>query len=214
MKLKMLSMFFPATILLAGCVSDPEPVMEISTVSTVSVAENVSQPTSSTSQTLPPRVTFKLTTADVKSTVEHMVKSLDSDEALIREVAGGRPVLDIALLKSRIRQRIDLRLITNSIRTQLIRSRKFRFVDDSTADVDLAFMNNQALNGMVDPSKVIPTGKQSAAQMYLYGDIRELVNPENAEHYYKVTLNLKDLRSGEIVWTDEKDILLARPLSD
>ena len=44
--------------------------------------------------------------------------------------------------------------------------------------------------------------------MYLYGALTEMRQQVNGvtDRYYKFTLNLKDLRSGEIIWSDEQEI--------
>ena len=81
-------------------------------------------------------------------------------------------------------------------------------MDRTTAGDDLQFMNDQALNGMTDPTKAVAMGQQSAAQMYLYGALTEMRQKVGGvtDRYFKFTLNLKDLRSGEIIWTDEQEI--------
>ena len=145
---------------------------------------------------------------DVRRTVEKMVDSMLADQEFIAEVGGKRPVLDISGIKNRSSMHLDMASITDSIRTKLIRSRRFRFMDRTTSADDLQFMNDQALNGMTDQSKAVRTGQQSAAQLYLYGALTEMRQQVNGvtDRYYKFTLNLKDLRSGEIVWTDEQEI--------
>jgi uncharacterized protein (TIGR02722 family) len=157
---------------------------------------------------------------DVRRTVEKMVDSMLADAEVIREVGGNRPVLDISGIKNRSTMHLDMNMITSSIRTKLIRSRMFRFVDSSTSAIDLKTMNDQALNGLVDPNKAVRAGQQSAAQMYLYGELSEMRQSvddtsenwlnitfsKTTDRYFKFNLNLKDLRSGEIVWTDEQEI--------
>jgi len=152
--------------------------------------------------------TAALEPQDVRRTVEKMVDSMLADQEFIKEVGGSRPVLDITGLKNRSTMHLDMKSITDSIRTKLLRSRKFRFMDQSTSGDDLKMMNDQALNGMTDSTKAVRMGQQSAAQMYLYGDLSEMRSQENdvTDRYFKFTLNLKDLRSGEIVWTDEQEI--------
>ena len=157
---------------------------------------------------------------DVRRTVEKMVDSMITDADVIKEVGGNKPVLDITGIKNRSTMHIDMNMITSSIRTKLIRSRLFRFVDRTTAADDLQFMNDQALNGLVDQRKAVRAGQQSAAQMILYGELSEMRQnvhdasenwmnitfSETTDRYYKFNLNLKDLRTGEIVWTDEQEI--------
>ncbi len=145
---------------------------------------------------------------DVRRTVEKMVDSMLADQEFIAEIGGKRPVLDITGLKNRSSMHLDMASITSSIRTKLLRSRRFRFMDRSTSADDLQFMNDQALNGMTDQSKAVKMGRQSAAQMYLYGELTEMRQHVDGvtDRYYKFTLNLKDIGSGEIVWSDEQEI--------
>ena len=157
---------------------------------------------------------------DVRRTVEKMVDSMLADAEVIKEVGGNRPVLDISGIKNRSTMHLDMNMITSSIRTKLIRSRMFKFVDSSTSAADLQTMNDQALNGLVDPNKAVRAGQQSAAQMYLYGELSEMRQDvedatenwlpitfsKSTDRYFKFNLNLKDLRTGEIVWTDEQEI--------
>ena len=152
--------------------------------------------------------TAALEPQDVRRTVEKMVDSMLADQDFIAEVGGRRPVLDITGLKNRSTMHLDMASITDSIRTKLVRSRKFRFMDRTTSADDLQFMNDQALNGLTDAKKAVRAGKQSAAQMYLYGALTEMRSQTNGvtDRYFKFTLNLKDLSSGELVWTDEQEI--------
>ena len=153
-------------------------------------------------------MTAALEPQDVRRTVEKMVDSMLADQEFIAEVGGKRPVLDITGIKNRSSMHLDMRSITSSIRTKLLRSRRFRFMDRSTAADDLQIMNDQALNGMTDQSKAVKMGRQSAAQMYLYGELSEMRQHVDGvtDRYYKFTLNLKDIGSGEIVWSDEQEI--------
>ena len=152
--------------------------------------------------------TAALEPQDVRRTVEKMVDSMLADQDFIAEIGGRRPVLDITGIKNRSTMHLDMASITDSIRTKLIRSRKFRFMDRTNAADDLQFMNDQALNGLTDQKKAVRAGRQSAAQMYLYGALTEMRDHTNGvtDRYFKFTLNLKDLASGEIVWTDEQEI--------
>ena len=153
-------------------------------------------------------MTAALEPQDVRRTVEKMVDSMLADQEFIAESGGKRPVLDITGIKNRSSMHLDMRSITSSIRTKLLRSRRFRFMDRSTAADDLQIMNDQALNGMTDQSKAVKMGRQSAAQMYLYGELSEMRQHVDGvtDRYYKFTLNLKDIGSGEIVWSDEQEI--------
>lgn len=153
-------------------------------------------------------MTAALEPQDVRRTVEKMVDSMLADQQFIAEIGGSRPVLDITGIKNRSSMHLDMKSMTSSIRTKLLRSRRFRFMDRTTSADDLQFMNDQALNGMTDQTKAVRAGQQSAAQMYLYGELSEMRQHIDGvtDRYYKFTLNLKDLRTGELIWSDEQEI--------
>lgn len=152
--------------------------------------------------------TAALEPQDVRGVVEKMVDSMIEDDEIAKAFGGTRPVLDIDTFKNSTTMHLNMKSITDSIRTKLIRSRKFRFMDSSTSGTDLKRMNEQALNGLTDPSQAIAAGQQTAAQLYLYGDLSEMYSQTDdvTDRYYKFTLNLKDLRTGELLWSDEKEI--------
>ena len=145
---------------------------------------------------------------DVRRTIEKMVDSMLEDREFIAEYVAGKPVLDIGPMQNRSTMHLDMTSITDSIRTKLVRSRKFRFMDRTTSATDLQSMNDQALNGITDPTKAVSAGQQSAAQLYLYGALTEMRQQVDGvtDRYFKFTLNMKDLRTGEIAWTDEQEI--------
>lgn len=153
-------------------------------------------------------ITSKLEAQDFRRTAEKMVESLLVSEGVLEVTGGKRPVLDIEPIKNRTTQHFDVVSITDSIRTQLLRSGKFRFMDKSTSGTDIEFMDTQANLGLTDPTKAIRPGKQSAAQLFLYGAVTEHTTSAGrvTDRYFKFTLNLKDLTSGELVWADEKEI--------
>lgn len=153
-------------------------------------------------------MTAALEPQDVRRTVEKMVDSMLADQGFIMEVGGTRPILDIATIQNRSTMHLDTISITDSIRSKLLKSRRFRFMDRSTQTEDLGFINDQANTGLTDPNKAIKPGQQSAAQMYLYGALSEMRQTvgDVTDRYYKFTLNLKDLKSGELIWSDEQEI--------
>jgi len=153
-------------------------------------------------------MTSQIEPQDVRRTVEKMTESLISAPGVKEAVGGARPVLDIEPLKNRTMQHVDMVSITDSLRMQLLRSGLFRFVDKSTSGTDVEFMDAQAQLGLTDPKKAIKPGQQSAAQMYLTGALSEIKNQagRTVDQYYKFSMILKDLRSGEIVWADEREI--------
>jgi uncharacterized protein (TIGR02722 family) len=153
-------------------------------------------------------LTTRIEPQDIRRTVEKMSESLLSDPGVLDATKGEKPILDIEPMKNKSQMIVDMKSITDSVRMRLIRSRQFRFVDRSTSGADITIMDEQAQLGLTDPRKAIRGGKQSAAQMYLTGELTEMSNRVGriVDRYYKFSMILKDLRTGEIVWADEQEI--------
>jgi len=155
--------------------------------------------------------TTRIEPQDIRRTVEKMVESLLVAPGVKEFVSNRRPVLDVEPMKNRTTQHIDMLSLTESVRSQLLRSGMFRFVDRSstgTAAVDVERINQENMLGLVDASKAVKAGQQTALDMYLTGTLSEIknVSGRTTDQYYKFSMILKDLKSGEIVWTDEQEI--------
>jgi penicillin-binding protein activator len=153
----------------------------------------------------------KLEPQDIRRTVEKMVESLLVAPGVKEFVSNRRPVLDVEPMKNRTAQHVDMLSLTESVRMQLLRSGMFRFVDRSstgTAATDIERINQENMLGLVDSSKAVKAGSQTALDMYLTGSLSEIKNVEGrtTDQYYKFSMILKDLKSGEIVWADEQEI--------
>jgi hypothetical protein len=156
-------------------------------------------------------MTTRIEPQDIRRTVEKMVESLLVAPGVKEFVSNRRPVLDIEPMQNRTTQHIDMLSLTESVRMQLLRSGAFRFVDRSsvgTAATDIERMNQENQLGLVDASKAVKAGQQTALDMYLTGTLSEIknVNGRVSDQYYKFSMILKDLKSGEIVWADEQEI--------
>jgi hypothetical protein len=158
-----------------------------------------------------PAATTKIEPQDIRRTAEKMVESLLVAPGVKEFVSNRRPVLDVEPMQNRTTQHIDMLSLSESVRMQLLRSGMFRFVDRSstgTAAVDVERMNQESMLGLVDSSKAVKAGQQTALDMYLTGTLSEIKNVtgRTTDQYYKFSMILKDLKSGEIVWADEQEI--------
>lgn len=145
---------------------------------------------------------------DARRTVETMVDSMLEFPPLVDITSQRRPVVDVDKVQNRTMQHIDTASLTDSIRTKLLRSGKFRFMDQNTMGTDIGMINNQNDLGLVDRSQAVKAGQQSATELYIYGAITEIKSSSGriVDQYYKMTLNLKSLASGELIWSDEQEI--------
>ena len=155
--------------------------------------------------------TTKIEPQDIRRTVEKMVESLLVAPGVKEFVSGRRPVMDVEPMQNRTTQHVDMVSLTESVRMQLLRSGMFRFVDRSSTGTpanDIERINQENQLGLVDASKAVKAGSQTALDMYLTGTLSEIKNVDGrtTDQYYKFSMILKDLKSGEIVWADEQEI--------
>ena len=133
-----------------------------------------------------------------------MVDSLLADEILAEISSAGPPLLIVDKVKNKTMQHIDTESITDSIRTRLIKSRMFSFQDRTTEAAlqeELAYQQAAAK----DP---IAAGQQDAPRYMLTANLSEIEQREGRikDVYYKFTMNLRDLKSGRLIWAEEEEI--------
>ena len=119
-----------------------------------------------------------------------------------------RPVLSVTRVKNKTLQHIDTESITDSIRAKLIKSGRFRFIDRTTDQEALEEFSAQQESGLVDPKKTVPGGLQAGAEYLLTSNLSEIRQQGGrvTDVYYKFTMNLKNLKTGILEWSDEKEI--------
>ena len=145
--------------------------------------------------------------SDLQMIAASMVDSLIAFPPMAEWTAKRRPVISVDKVKNKTMQHIDTESITDSIRAKLIRSGKFRFVDrttDAQAMEELKFQQS----GLVDDKAAVELGKQLGAEFLLTANFSEIKQRDGSvtDVYYKFTMNLKNLKTGILEWSDEKEI--------
>ena len=149
---------------------------------------------------------------DILATANAFAQDLISDPYVLEDIrsedprGSNRPVLDYEPIKNRTSQNIDMRAINESIRDQLFRSRLFRFTDRATSQTDVTIMDEQNFGGLVDSSKAVKPGQQTAIGYYLNGSLTEMQASQGrvTQKSYKFSMQLKSLKTGELLWTKEE----------
>lgn len=146
--------------------------------------------------------------SDLQQIAETMVDSLITFPPMVEMTAQRRPVISVDKVKNKTMQHIDTESITDSIRTKLIRSGKFRFIDRTTDDAAIAELKTQQESGLVDPKTAVDFGQQIGAEFLLTANFSEIRQKQGSitDTYYKFTMNLKNLKTGILEWSDEKEI--------
>ena len=142
--------------------------------------------------------------SDLQQVAAKMVDSLLSDPLLDDISVGGPPLLIVDKVKNKTMQHIDTESNTDRIRTKLIRSRKFGFQDRTTE----AALQEELAYQQVAAHDAIASGQQDAPRYMLTANLSEIQQEQGRlkDVYYKFTMNLRDLKSGRLIWADEKEI--------
>jgi uncharacterized protein (TIGR02722 family) len=149
--------------------------------------------------------------ADYFRITDTMMNSLRANGFLHQYAAmhGGEKAV-MLLAKSLINktdEHIDTRLILEKIRTAMIKEQMSQFVDDQAFDMALEQLNLQA-SDLYDNSKAAKLGRFVGAKYVLRGTIMNLRKKEGREdiNYMNVTLDIFEVETLLIKWTDEVDI--------
>jgi uncharacterized protein (TIGR02722 family) len=120
----------------------------------------------------------------------------------------GKPVVILEQPKNRTAEHIDMGALYDHVKTSLINSGRFTFLDKA-ARQDIAGELEYQDSGYVDSAEAIARGKQKAAQFFLGGVITSNVQQVGKQKsvYYKATFELTDIETTEILWTDHKEIV-------
>jgi uncharacterized protein (TIGR02722 family) len=143
---------------------------------------------------------------DMQLVAKKVVESLESWSS--REQQPAKPVIILETPKNRTSEHIDLQSLYDHVKTELIHSGRFSFLDKA-ARTEIAKEYEYQGSGYVNPNQAQGPGQQKAAEFLLGGVITSTVQQvgNNKAVYYKATFELTDIGSTEIVWTDQKEIV-------
>lgn len=146
--------------------------------------------------------------SDLQQIAESMVDSMLTFPPIVDLTSTRRPVASVDKVKNKTMQHIDTESITDSIRAKLIRSGKFRFIDRTTDAQTIEELKTQQDSGLVDKKSAVQFGQQLGAEFLLTSNFSEIKQKAGSttDVYYKFTMSLKNLRTGILEWSDEKEI--------
>lgn len=148
--------------------------------------------------------------SDKKKIVDKLTSSLLSINTLS---PAKKPIILIYPIANETAEHIDTRGITDDIRLALIRSGKFRFINEAQRANIMREANYQA-KGYVDPAQRFQTGKQLGADYILSGSLRSIEKKQPKQIrltkkkmvYYSLNLELTNPTTGEIAWADKVEL--------
>lgn len=141
---------------------------------------------------------------DMQLIAKKMIQSMAGSDIV---GSNGAPVVMVGKMRNRTSEHIDMTMLSDKVRTQLIHSGRFRFADVMNRR-DIAEEYEYQQSGYVDPNQAKGPGSQTGAEYLLTGTLTANVQQagRNKLIYYKATFQLTNLLTSEIAWTDEKEI--------
>jgi penicillin-binding protein activator len=144
---------------------------------------------------------------DLQTIAEAMTRSLLQSKA----ISGSKdaPIITVADVKNKTSEYIDTSVITDKIRTQLLKSGQVRFaVNTNEMQNQVDELKRQNQSGLYKNSTISKTGNMRGAQYRIEGSISSIVKQAKnvKDVYYVFNLNLINNESGLLEWADEKEI--------
>lgn len=142
---------------------------------------------------------------DMQNVVKDLVGSLAGHPAI--KDAKSPPVVMVTQLQNKTSEHIDTQSVMDMVRVDLMKTGKVGFIDKE-ARQDIADEYNYQNSGMVSKDSQKGPGGQTGADFIINGRLDSIVQEVGKDKtiYYKVTLNMTNLKTGMIVWSDNKQL--------
>lgn len=142
---------------------------------------------------------------DMQKAVADLVASAVQHPTL--KSAKGLPILMVTGLQNKTSEHIDTQNIMDMVKVELMNTGKVAFIDKE-ARQDIADEYNYQNSGMVGEETKKGPGGQTGADFIMNGRLDSIVQEVGKDKsvYYKLTLNLTNLKTGVISWSQYKQI--------
>ena len=138
----------------------------------------------------------------VKNLVEKMVQSR------VIKNAQKPPIVMVTRLQNKTSEHIDTQSIMDMVRVELTNNGGVRFVDKSARDDVVKEYEYQQSSGMVSKSSQKGPGHQIGADLIINGRLDSITKDIRKKKtvYYKITLNITNLKTNIIEWTGHEQL--------
>ena len=150
-------------------------------------------------------LTVDFGSTDLQMIAEKMVQSLLA-APVIQD--GHQPVIQMGRFRNKTDEHIDTKAVTDKIRTALLQSGVVRFSAAEVRDEIIEELEYQRGSGYVDEETRSRIGQMVGADYLLVGEITSIRKKEGRQTdlYFLVTLNLVDIRTALIPWSEQKEV--------
>lgn len=154
-------------------------------------------------------LTIDFSSTDLQIISQAMVDSLLRSVITNNE---NKPIIVIEEVKNKTAEYIDTSIITNSIRAKLSNSGLVQFgINIDELDGQISEIDRQQ-NEYYDEDLSVEKGKLAGADYRLAGNLisidkfKKKLFKTKKDKFYKLSLQLWNIKTGVMVWADEKDI--------
>lgn len=142
---------------------------------------------------------------DMQKVVEDLVGKMTKHRVI--KNAKTPPIVMVTRLQNKTSEHIDTQSIMDMVRVELSNDGSVRFVDKAARE-DVAEEYDYQNSGMVSKETQKSKGGQIGADFIINGRLDSIVKDINKQKtvYYKVTLNLTNLKTNIIEWTGYKEL--------
>jgi len=155
--------------------------------------------------TQPNLLTDKWSESDMQIAVRDLVKSLTAHHV----IAGAKqpPVVIFTRIENNTDEHINTQSLMDMCRVELSRNGKVQFLDKAARE-DIKKEYEYQNSGMVSYETRKSPGSQISADFIINGRLDSIVQEagKNKRVYYKLTLNMTDLKTTKIEWSGYKQI--------
>jgi uncharacterized protein (TIGR02722 family) len=143
--------------------------------------------------------------SDMQAVVKTMVASMIAHPVIAN--AKTPPLVMVTNLQNKTSEHIDTQSIMDMVRVELMQTGKISFVDKEARE-DIKGEYDYQNSGVVSKETKKGPGGQIGADFIVNGRLDSIVQEVGKDKtvYYKITLNLTNLKTSVISWTDQKEI--------
>ncbi len=142
---------------------------------------------------------------DMQKVVANLVGKMTNHYSIARKKKP--PIVIVTKLQNKTREHIDTQSIMDMVKIELMNSGKVQFVDKEARE-DIKDEYDYQGSGIVAEGTAKAGGGQVGADFILNGRLDSIVQEVGKDKtvYYKVTLNLTNLKTGLIVWGGQEQL--------
>jgi len=144
--------------------------------------------------------------SDAQVLSQEMIVSLQQHPIIT--TAKTPPVVQMEVVRNKTSEHIDTKMITDAVRTAVLKTGKVRFSNKEDRDLREGEVDYAMDSGRYRKETQKRRDGGIAPDYLLTGDLISNVQQVGSRKlvFYKLTLNMTDLESGLIVWSEEKPI--------